>query len=461
MIRHSQGKAKTEQQTEAEKQTMEKMKNVMTEFLKFRVDYKKSTKTLDEMFTYSLQMMTLSLDSPTIFNFRKDVILYKFEELKKNNENSSPEILETISKLVFSELKELFKMAMSDPKSYEIWFHRIWIIKQFSTIEKQLSPKFEIGRKIIQEDLQICEKYLKKDERNFHVWNYRLELNKLLIEIDPSTIEQAIEKELTFIMAKLDENSSNYSAIQFFTKYIEMKLDQQTSENQLKTYEDKIVPVIRSNTENLIISPNEQALWLFQEWIIYKLNQPALVFAEVKGKGEFILYFNRRIETQMLKKSLNLPVDFSITKIQSSIYKINVQEELLGEDSFFIEYRNNYKFVRLEIKENNFFVKEENQKIKFEECLKEIQNAFSEIDIQAIETLVFKPISIACISKELQLGCYFSDVGKLNLKLSKIVNEFIEILTPVAMTHYAKRLLNVFVEQKNTTFELFGQLSLL
>ena len=133
------------------------------------------------MLRYTLETMSLSTDNPTVFNFRKDVIRDKIDSLQKTFSDQK-EFLENVLILVKNELKELFKMGLTDPKSYEIWYHRLWIIRLFFETEQEVCNESQKSKQLVKEDLFLFEKYLKKDERNFHVWNYRLDLNKLLVE---------------------------------------------------------------------------------------------------------------------------------------------------------------------------------------------------------------------------------------------------------------------------------------
>lgn len=55
---------------------------------------------------------------------------------------------------------------------------------------------------------------LMKDEKNFHVWNYRNWLNELHIDID-----QALE----FTLEKIKSNPFNFSPLHFRTKHFNQK----------------------------------------------------------------------------------------------------------------------------------------------------------------------------------------------------------------------------------------------
>jgi geranylgeranyl transferase type-2 subunit alpha len=71
-----------------------------------------------------------------------------------------------------------------------------------------------IEKAIVKQELGLCEMMLGKDERNFHVWNYRnWIINTFKIE-DP----KLVDVELKFIDSKLETNFSNFSALHFKSK---------------------------------------------------------------------------------------------------------------------------------------------------------------------------------------------------------------------------------------------------
>ena len=63
--------------------------------------------------------MQLCTDIPTVFNFRRELII-------KTKENKSPE---EIGQLLGGEIKLTTKLIQSDPKSYTIWSYRQWLVK--------------------------------------------------------------------------------------------------------------------------------------------------------------------------------------------------------------------------------------------------------------------------------------------------------------------------------------------
>lgn len=168
------------------------------------------------------------------------------------------------------EMKMLVVLAMKDPKCYQLWFHRKWILKRLFEIERQLGKDGAITRQFFEGDLQICDKFLAKDERNFHAWNYRSFLVRFLLENFEQDTLKILERELNFLRSKLETNFSNYSAIHFLTKYLVLKEQRLLQEKgQTVRLEDVRLPVnlLKSELQFLIqglyIVPFEQSLWIY------------------------------------------------------------------------------------------------------------------------------------------------------------------------------------------------------
>lgn len=64
-------------------------------------------------------------------------------------------ILEEFKKFILQELTLFTKLGQEDPKSYEIWYHRFWLIKKISETEKLMNSN-ELTEKIISKDLSVC-----------------------------------------------------------------------------------------------------------------------------------------------------------------------------------------------------------------------------------------------------------------------------------------------------------------
>jgi len=74
---------------------------------------------------------------------------------------------------------------MKDQKSYQLWYHRQWLLKNTHKIEYSNFKTKDVTKKALKGELMICQKFLNKDERNFHAWNYRSYIVGFYIECFP------------------------------------------------------------------------------------------------------------------------------------------------------------------------------------------------------------------------------------------------------------------------------------
>jgi hypothetical protein len=437
MIRHS--KKKVEEATPEEKETTQQMKELMKEFLKFRHNFTNSSKSMDELLDYSLKLTSIGLDCPTVFNFRKDLFSKYFETLQeKSKESADAEektaAFQAVKVLVENEIKHLTKMAMEDPKSYEIWFQRAWVIKTFSQQESFYTGSYKVTRAMIEMDLSICEKYLKKDERNFHAWNYRLELNKILLDLFPDDQLTIIEKELQFINCKLEENYSNYSAIHFFTKFVKMKSDQIPANLKFFIQKEELFDQINNNLEAICISPNEQALWLFQRWLIENGLNVRFVHAQLNDDHtEVTVMLNRSVPESVVAQILRVTIageqQDSSTISVSSTGCLEFQVKLTSGKKFdqaLIELINPKIKFQIKIAEGKMsFFEEDPFEITMRHHIKNILDTLPDLKIPSLETKMFKQLNIFFIRRIVLFEKWHADKSSLQSELIALKKEFV------------------------------------
>jgi hypothetical protein len=120
--------------------------------------------------------------------------------------------------------------------------------------------------KLISKDLKMSEKFLMKDERNFHTWNYRFNLWNSFVEVYPQARDQILDSEIEFLNLIHKKNYSNYSTIHFKMKIYKRLLS--VGRDLREVFQKELENVY----EGLFISPNEQALYLFQRWLFDQLK---------------------------------------------------------------------------------------------------------------------------------------------------------------------------------------------
>eukprot|EP00330_Aristerostoma_sp_ATCC50986_P001700 CAMPEP_0114577312 /NCGR_PEP_ID=MMETSP0125-20121206/1987_1 /TAXON_ID=485358 ORGANISM="Aristerostoma sp., Strain ATCC 50986" /NCGR_SAMPLE_ID=MMETSP0125 /ASSEMBLY_ACC=CAM_ASM_000245 /LENGTH=108 /DNA_ID=CAMNT_0001766527 /DNA_START=337 /DNA_END=663 /DNA_ORIENTATION=- len=92
----------------------------------------------------------------------------------------------------------------------------------------------ELGNAIIKAELMLCETMLGRDERNFHVWNYR----NWIVNSIKGPENDTVLKELKFLDQKLEQNFSNFSALHFKSKNLVSKYSLLVQKNADKKFEN-------------------------------------------------------------------------------------------------------------------------------------------------------------------------------------------------------------------------------
>eukprot|EP00331_Platyophrya_macrostoma_P014907 CAMPEP_0176470266 /NCGR_PEP_ID=MMETSP0127-20121128/40346_1 /TAXON_ID=938130 /ORGANISM="Platyophrya macrostoma, Strain WH" /LENGTH=462 /DNA_ID=CAMNT_0017864513 /DNA_START=114 /DNA_END=1502 /DNA_ORIENTATION=+ len=224
------------------------------------------------------------------------------------------------------------------PKTYGLWHHRKWCILTAVNLENTQEVKKKGA--ILAFEMKLCEQFLAKDERNFHVWNYRGWLTDTIKRTDIPFVE----KELEFIESKLSQNFSNFSAIYnkgkntvHLTKLKVDKLLSQPEETQLTEAEQHLareyfrfdVPLdfIRTELESvktgLYMQSKEEPMWLYQKWLLNKMApiriQGLVNFGEKDEQVVICIVFSSKIKN--LKES-NLLVFADKNLIPREIQKV-------------------------------------------------------------------------------------------------------------------------------------------
>ena len=339
MFSHGQKRVKRSKElTEKENLINQKTEKVCQEFLHMRNTYKSTGKSLDELLEYSSGILEIMSDQPTVINFRQELSSQKFikfeEDLKaiieaKKDIEELTKFMDKVKSFVEKEMKFNSKLVMADLKSYQLWFYRLWLLKKYAIFErdayknnkeafkpkesdpeKKLDIETEVKTeskviekkpetkspanfaktksfKFIFKDLKMSEMFLLKDERNFHTWNYRFNLWNSLINIYPESRPMILESEREFVNKIHKKNYSNYSTIHFKMKLYQRLVD--LGENLNETFLEELQKVF----EGLFISPNEQALYLFQRWLFDQLMVKIILSIDKiteKSKKYIIIY---------------------------------------------------------------------------------------------------------------------------------------------------------------------------
>jgi len=289
---HGNKKKEKKPMTEEDSKNLEdkliKIKTITEGILKKKEEKDYSEKQLDNL----LKSSVLMPDFYTLWNYRKDIITnYKLSI-------ESQKFYEFIQK----ELKLIMPVMIKNPKSYVLWFHRIWILKMAAEIESFSNVLLE--NSLLTAEIGLCDSFLLKDERNFHCWNYRMKIFLMIQQYFPNQFNNFLHKELEITINLIKKNFSNFSAWHYRTKLIPFYFKL----NKIDFHSPKALDYFKEDLEYIknaiFTAPNDQSCWNFHFWIINNLT-PIYV--------EKIIYENNIVSikfSQIFKITSNICINF-------------------------------------------------------------------------------------------------------------------------------------------------------
>ena len=159
---------------------LKKIKAIHNQILKIKAKNKYDEKSMD----FLLKGGALLPDFSTLWTIRKKMIEQHIQELKDD------EIVDYLVK----EIKAIFPIMMKNPKSYLLWYHRVWCVVKCIEIEIKKGTLLE--KSVLIDEIGLCNKFFLKDDRNFHCWNYRVKILSLISIYYQNTFQKFVENRL-------------------------------------------------------------------------------------------------------------------------------------------------------------------------------------------------------------------------------------------------------------------------
>eukprot|EP00762_Andalucia_godoyi_P007439 ANDGO_07818.mRNA.1 Geranylgeranyl transferase type-2 subunit alpha len=228
----------------------------LTELSKTALAMRKSGDYSDHALAVSAQVLLLNSDFYTMWNFRKDILASRLA-LHRPFEACGPQAVvfaaasdskaaateaeteaedRSLRVLMYDEMALLEKCIQRHFKSYPTWHHRRWVIARLSQLgDLEVIPR-EIG---------LCDKLLKADDRNFHVWNHRRTYAPL---------------DAAFARAKINSNFSNYSAWHQRALCIQHGVERVTYAGEVELLQNA-----------WFTEPKDQAAWVYHLFLLRSL----------------------------------------------------------------------------------------------------------------------------------------------------------------------------------------------
>ena len=168
----------TEEETKNLEEKLNKIKLITEGILKKKQEKDYSEKQLENLLKSSILMP----DFYSLWNYRKDIITH-FKGIMEP---------EKFYEFIQKEIKSIMPVMFKNPKSYVLWFHRIWLLKMAA--EYEVVSNILLEKSLLTGDIGLCDNFLTKDERNFHCWNYRMKIFLLIEEFFPNEFPKFLQK---------------------------------------------------------------------------------------------------------------------------------------------------------------------------------------------------------------------------------------------------------------------------
>eukprot|EP00455_Lapot_gusevi_P011112 TRINITY_DN1510_c0_g1_i1.p1 TRINITY_DN1510_c0_g1~~TRINITY_DN1510_c0_g1_i1.p1 ORF type:complete len:318 (-),score=60.32 TRINITY_DN1510_c0_g1_i1:12-965(-) len=182
-----------------------------------------------EAFELTKKILEVNPEFYTLWNYRKEILLSLFEQGEDKAQHCA------------QELRLLLSAHEKNPKAYCVWHHRKWVIQQ--------------GTSDLQNELELCNKYLNFDSRNFHVWNYR----RFIVAL----AGVPAQTEFQYTTSKIEQNFSNFSSWHYRTKlFPQLMPEEPQAILQQLNHEFHLVQ------QAFYTEPDDQSSWLYHRWLV-------------------------------------------------------------------------------------------------------------------------------------------------------------------------------------------------
>ena len=251
-VKRSEVKELTEEEKAKNEVQLKKLKAIQEQILKIKAKNKFDEKTMD----FLLKSSILMPDYPTLWSIRKILIEQYLPTIKD----------EEAMEFIIKEIKSILPIMMKNPKSYLLWYHRIWCLEK--CIEIEIKKEIPLEKSVLIGEIGLCNKFFKKDDRNFHCWNYRVKLLSLISIYFQKELPKFVEEELKFTLEKITLNFSNFSAWLYRSKLIPIYF----LHHNIKWNTKEALNFFKNDLElikkAIYTDPKDQSPWNYLSWII-------------------------------------------------------------------------------------------------------------------------------------------------------------------------------------------------
>ncbi|XP_045765617.1 geranylgeranyl transferase type-2 subunit alpha [Maniola jurtina] len=274
---HGRIKVRTTEEEKArkEKERQEKLKifkHAMQKIFKKRKDGEQD----EEQLEITGKTLSSNPDIYTLWNIRREILIV-FSKTKSE---------EDMSKLYDTELSLTEYCLKINPKSYCAWHQREWVLSA------RPNPDWK-------KELELCNMYLKYDERNFHTWDYR----RFVV----SQCKPPLQEEFDFTTEKLYDNFSNYSAWHYRSKLlVQLYPDEKGGRPIQDNHHKHELKMVQSAA---FTDPDDTSAWFYQRWLLGAVKVTIQLVCCTVTPSKTTLAWSKRVSNDYINSNIKLYIN--------------------------------------------------------------------------------------------------------------------------------------------------------
>ncbi|ORZ00995.1 hypothetical protein BCR43DRAFT_486185 [Syncephalastrum racemosum] len=206
-----------------------------------------------ESFILTTRLLEMNPDFYTVWNHRRTILLHT--SLDTADSDAKQAILN-------KELSLFMTLIRINPKSYWLWNHRMWCL---------VTMPFANWNG----ELDLVDKLLAMDARNFHGWDYRRYVVRQLRSLAKDEHEEKaiVRSEFEYTLRKINQKVTNYSAWHQRSKLLPEVVQDMSDKERSKLFEEEMDLAKAA----IFTDPNDQSAWLYYGWLMGVENTSDLI----------------------------------------------------------------------------------------------------------------------------------------------------------------------------------------
>lgn len=226
------------------------------------------------------QILAANSDYSSMWNYRKNTFNHITEAKTKDE----------VKQMLNEELEFVAGCLRNNPKSYGCWHQRCFVMLKM--------PNPDWGK-----ELELCNRFLQFDDRNFHCWDYR----RFIVRNSEPVV--SVEDEIKFTDKLVQNNFSNYSSWHYRSKLMPLQYPNPASIDRIE--EKKLLEELELVQNAFFTDPNDQSAWFYHRWLLGRGETSQVVIAvHVNLTAETVsCVFRKPLSAEAVRDLVSVKID--------------------------------------------------------------------------------------------------------------------------------------------------------